>query len=248
MMFSITMEGKKELILLTIISFACVISSTIKVRIGVLLPFEPVNLVQDPCFPVWMVKPALDYSIEKINKKRFFNNQKVKFMATYMDSKCSDVTAPLAAMHLHLKKALVSTFFGPCCKYALSPIGRYNIQWGLPILTPGGSSSAFGNKKEYHLLTRIVNTDLGVQRAIITLFSKYKWKHLFVLFHDNVLPETKSLGHSACNYMMQTLRMYVEYNKRHGYELNGLPFDDHNLDRFNWSETFGNLRNSSRGK
>ena len=216
-----------------------------KVQIGVLLPYKPVSLVQEACFPMLMVKPGIEIALSKVNNNfTFHDDYKFKFVPFYMDSECSDVVGPLKAMEIILAKGGVDTFFGPCCKYALAPVGRYNIKWNKPILTPGGFTSSFSNKSEFNLLTRIIGTDSGLVSALITTMNQFHFRHFFVIYHNNFYQ--KGLGNSRCDFIGRAFKEYTI--ERDGYWTSYSGFDEKFIHTYNWDDVFLEIKNKSRGR
>lgn len=58
------------------------------------------------------------------NSSQRTGNTSVEIWFSYHDTECSDTQGPIEAMELYYKKNSVNVLFGPCCNYALSPVGR----------------------------------------------------------------------------------------------------------------------------
>lgn len=212
-----------------------------RVQVGVILPEQEVSLSQEPCFRIRRVKPAVDLAIEKVNKA--FEGY-IEIVAKFVDSQCSDTHAPLAAMKL-VYSGQVHAFFGPCCKYALSPIARYTNVWGLPVLTPGGLVPAFSNKDEFPLLTRMMAPYEKLAKFLLTVFLEFSWFNISLLWHNNYLHRT--LGASECDQVTDAL---IELLRMEGDFAD--PFkeivDESLLRAFNLTAILQGIRNHSRGR
>jgi len=98
----------------------------------------------------------------------------------------------------------VAVFYGPCCKYALSPVGRYAKLWDVPVITSGGLTGAFSNRTSFPLLVRIVPPYSKLAAFIVELLSAYQWRHTSILFHEN-LGEDKAIGYSECSHTIDAV-------------------------------------------
>ena len=151
----------------------------------------------------------------------------------YRDSQCSDMFGPVRAMEIYYRGAgcrrandklksrsgveslEIQAFYGPCCKYPLSPVGRYASRvWNVPVITPGGLTSGFGDKVKFNMLTRFTAPFHYVAEFVSLLLAKYGWWHLSFLFHDNT-GRDRYKGYPMCYDVMGTLTaVIVERDER----------------------------------
>ena len=230
------------------------------IRMGVILPGQPVSLSQDPCPSSLYVMHAIDIALTSVHQRKLrvrrngspiyptrswtgHIGQLVQLTGHLRDSRCSDTHGPLAAMSLYFCDS-VQAFLGPCCKYALSPVARYNSQWGLPIITTGGLNQAFSNKTEFPLLTRVVAPYHKFTMFMLAVLREFRYRHVSLLWHNNYLH--RSLGVSECHHVMEPLILKLrEVNHIDPYKE---IFDEIDMEDFEWAEIFQAISNHSRGK
>ncbi len=153
----------------------CILAEQIKV--GVILPFKG-------RFP-WVLKktqPALEYAIENVmngtDLLRGYN-----MTTAYRDSQCSETEGPLAAIDMYTDQ-LAHVFIGPACDYSVAPIARFSYKWGIPVISAGALVSAFHDKGEYKLLTRIQGSYAKAGESFLALCYTNKWRKIGLLYHD----------------------------------------------------------------
>ncbi|ELT96797.1 hypothetical protein CAPTEDRAFT_76229, partial [Capitella teleta] len=151
-----------------------------RIKIGILLPNVDISLSQEACYSTYHVRPGIEIAFDFVSKQAEFHD--LTFEAQYLDSRCSDTYGPVAAMEM-VYRGEVHAFFGPCCKYALSPIARYSKVWDLPLLTPGGLTSAFANKAEFPLLTRILAQYESIVEFLLKVLYQFGWTYTSLLWH-----------------------------------------------------------------
>jgi hypothetical protein len=103
----------------------------------------------------------------------------------------------------------VWAFYGLCCKYVLSPVGRYAKLWDVPIITSGGMTRFFSNRTSFPLLVRIVPPYNKLASFMVSLLSLYKWRHTALIYHDN-LGTDKSMGSSECQHVIDALMEEID--------------------------------------
>ena len=219
-------------------------SEGIIINLGVLLPLNDVKLAQDPCFSI---KHLLLSAKSAIRAARpFFPTPAVsKIIVRFEDSNCSDTTGPLKAMDL-FRESHVHAFFGPCCKYVLSPVARYSTVWNTPVISPGGLTPVFSNKKMFPQLTRIIAPYDKLAEFIVSILEYYDWTYYSLLWHDH--HTHPHLGKSECGMMRDALVKITRTNSWIAEPYKD-SFDElHNLNYYNWGEIFDGIRNSSRSK
>lgn len=118
------------------------------IKVGIILPFKG-----DHQWVIQAVFPAIQLAAETVENSPNIL-QGYRFELNTADSACSETIGPLAAIDMYINQ-LAHVFLGPTCDYAIAPIARFSYYWGIPVLTAGGMVSAFGDKSEYKLLTRM---------------------------------------------------------------------------------------------
>ncbi|CAG5126337.1 unnamed protein product, partial [Candidula unifasciata] len=124
------------------------ISPSNVIKIGVLLPFTGNHQ--------WVLQatfPAIQLATETVQKDPTILHG-YRFVLNVADSACSETFGPLAAIDMYVNQS-AHVFVGPACEYAIAPVARFSYYWGIPVLTAGGMVSAFADKNEYKLLTRV---------------------------------------------------------------------------------------------
>lgn len=105
--------------------------------------------------------------------------------------------------------AAVWAFYGPCCKYALSPVGRYAKLWDVPVITSGGLTRAFSNRTSFPLIVRIVPPYNKLASSLVQLLLRYSWRHTALLYHEN-LGEDKAIGSSECFHLIDAVSKAID--------------------------------------
>ena len=135
---------------------------------------------------------------------------------SYTDTRCSDTYGPYAAMEIFYSRrrlpvsddvkgqAVTSVFYGPCCKYALSSVGRYAKLWQVPVITSGGLVNSLSNRTSFPLLVRIVPPYNKLSSFIVELLWSAGWRHTAVIYHEN-LEEDSAYGKSECYYAIEAI-------------------------------------------
>lgn len=162
-------------ILLSLVAIRQVPSEDIK--IGVILPFRG-------RYP-WVLnktRPALEYAIEAVlNDTALLQGYNIT--TAYRDSLCSETEGPLAAIDMYTEK-LAHVFIGPACDYSVAPIARFSYKWGIPLISAGALVSAFHDKAEYKLLTRIQGSYAKAGESFLALCFANQWRKIGLLYHD----------------------------------------------------------------
>lgn len=216
----------------------------VKINIGILLPAVDVPPSQEACFSISHVRPGVDLAFDHISSSSL-KISNFTFRAQYVDSHCSDTYGPVAAMDMFYRGD-IHAFFGPCCKYALSPVARYSKVWGLPVLTPGGLTSAFSNKAEFPLLTRIVAPYDKAVPFLLKILAQFSWTHTSLLWHNNIFQP--ALGASEWHQVIETIIRQMRLNDDMFPEPYKDYFDQSQPEAFDWQRILEGISNNSRGK
>ncbi|XP_067654035.1 atrial natriuretic peptide receptor 1-like [Haliotis asinina] len=171
------------------------------VKVGVLLP-------STGKYP-WVIQktlPALQIAIEQLSKSKDILPNHVLQLAI-RDSKCSGTEGPLEAIDLY-KHSNAHVFIGPACDYAVAPVARFSERWGIPVLTAGALVSAFQDKSEYNLLTRMVGPYNKVGDFVLNILTHFKWQHVGILYSNHKYGANK--GNSDCFFQMEAIYLAVK--------------------------------------
>ena len=177
---------------------------------------------------------ASNFTRNDDNEVRGTGTDAVLLKISYHDTQCSDTIGPLAAIEINYRdreKSLsgkrclppdtgngTSTrtrltvddvirtrlFYGPCCKYALSPVARYSKHWNVPVITPGGTARAFSNRTTFPLLVRMNPAYNQLAELLAKLLSSAGWRRTAMLYHEN-LGEDKVIGSSECYHVISAI-------------------------------------------
>jgi len=275
--------------------------SGLKVKFGVILPVRPVSRTVHPCttLPIakaeeWLIAEDLasfNYVVNSHTSSRSSGQGRststsgISVQFEYRDSQCSDTFGPVNAMDIYYRGAgcrtedddlksrsvEIQVFYGPCCKYALSPVGRYANVWNVPVITPGGLTSRFGDEVDYIMLTRFIAPFEKVAEFVSLLLAKYGWWHLSFLFHDNIGPD-KWKGYPMCYDIMEAVAALIHARDKRTAQadvddatLNGTSsengdqqgqccivhreiFNENYYEDYDFDVIMDEIRNASRGK
>ena len=214
------------------------------VNIAVLLPGTDQDLSQEPCLALDRVRPAVQIAVTHALRVHLST---VSITVDYVDTKCSDVHGVIATMNVYYNKTKsVQAFFGPCCKYLLSPIARYNALWHIPLLTPGGLSKAFLNKTQFHHLTRLTSSYDQLADFVVEIMKYHNWTHSGVIWHENV--EDRTRGSSECNQVAVAIIREVRRHRDDLAEPHKDKFDQEIFDRYDWQKILYEASNKTRSK
>lgn len=206
----------------------------------------------------------------------------------YSNSQCSDMYGPYRAVEIYYRGPgcqraddgprrpggggqveCLRVFYGPCCKYALSPVGKLATVWNVPLITSGGLVSGFAQSAYYTTLTRFIAPYHKMAEFLLRLLAKYDWWHLSLLFHDNLGPD-KVKGYPMCFDVMQAIGKQIDARSKgepsaadvdddartgngtrpggNYYVLYRDIFNQNYFDQQDWDVIMGGVRNASRGE
>ncbi|ESP02584.1 hypothetical protein LOTGIDRAFT_237906 [Lottia gigantea] len=167
----------------------------VDLHIGVILPFKGK-------FP-WVLKrtkPAIEFAINHSIPSTF------NVIINYRDSECSDTEGPLAAIDLYVQKR-AHVFIGPACDYAVAPIARFSLRWGIPVLSAGALVSAFSDKSEYSLLTRVQGSYAKAGGCFVKLCADFNFRSIGLIYHD--FRNRPNGINSNCHFTMEAIFLAV---------------------------------------
>ena len=213
------------------------------VRLGVILPSKP-------SFP-WSIKragPGIQYAVDGIhNRSDLLVGH--EFKMHYGDSQCSDTYGPLQAIDMYLKKT-AHVFLGPACDYSVAPIARFSPHWNIPVITGGALVTAFYDKKQYSLLTRISGSYAKMGEFFTTLFSYYNWSITGLIYNTN-LGRNQHLGKTNCFFMMEAVYLALNPRFKTQHPDNDIwfkPIDESTPENYNFTTILKDAALNSRGK
>ncbi|KAK6184967.1 hypothetical protein SNE40_007305 [Patella caerulea] len=185
---------------LTLLCFTILISSSTvetreDIKIGVILPMSTEDL--------WILpktSPAIDIAVKKVMKRENLLRGR-KILVTYEDSKCDETEGPLRAIDMYVKKS-AHVFLGPACNYAVAPVARFSYSWNIPVISAGALVSAFEDKSEYKLLTRIMGSYAKLGHFVEEAFDMFDWSVVGLLYSSKKGPND---GRSSCYFAVEPL-------------------------------------------
>ncbi|XP_050417795.1 atrial natriuretic peptide receptor 1 [Patella vulgata] len=177
------------------------------VKIGVILPMN-----ESSVFSLHKVMPAIELAVERVmTNTNLLNGRKIQ--VTYADSGCSETNGPLRAIEMHLNKT-ADVFLGPACNYALAPVARYSSSWNIPVITAGGLVTAFRDKSQYKLLTRVMDSYSNLGHFLKQTLNKYDLS-VVALLYSNLVEGT---GKSECFFTMEAIYRASVTNSKPRYQ------------------------------
>lgn len=225
----------------------------INVTLSVLLPYHPPPSALDVCPTLRSVEAE-----EGIIRKHMTNYAPdINLRVSYHDTCCSDYDGPVKAMEIFYRNT-VNILYGPCCKFTLSPVGRYAKHWKLPIVTPGGLTRAFGNRDSFPYLTRLTGSYAKLANFVKSnILDEYKWTNLGVIWHENL---ESTLGRSDCSFVSTAIRELMrkpdssnntadsKASKSKNDNLVGALYDQANVSKYDWPGMLNDIRLAARGE
>ncbi|KAH9502224.1 Nitrogen permease reactivator protein [Bulinus truncatus] len=207
------------------------------IKVGIILPYHGSHHWTMP-----LVHPAIEIAWDKVmaQVRRFRSLAGYTVVIRTADSECSETIGPLAAINMYINRA-AHVFFGPACEYSVAPVARFSYSWGIPVLSAGALVTAFKNKAEYKLLTRVQGTHAKVSEFILNIFRKFSWRHLGLLYHDvKQLHEVKK----SCFFSIEAVfhDFLAAYHQRPFHK----DFDDRKTDN-DYASILREVSNNARG-
>lgn len=182
-----------------------------EVRLGIILPVK-----ESYPFALCKTVPAIEYAIETVmNNTQLLTNHSL--VLHQRDSECSETMGPLAAIDMYIEKK-AHVFIGPVCDYAVAPIARFSSSWRIPVITAGALVTAFKDKSEYKLLTRIQGSYAKAGELFLDMFRTYNWTKVGLIFHNNV--DSPNGAKSDCFFAMEAV--FYAYKR----EFNDEPWNE----------------------
>ncbi|XP_050335599.1 atrial natriuretic peptide receptor 1 isoform X2 [Bactrocera neohumeralis] len=147
------------------------------------------------CFMAKML-PALELGIDAVQRYGF-HEAYIDFTLIARDSFCSSIYGPIGFYEVLLQQPNLNAIFGLPCEYVLAPISRYAGAYSIPVVTTGGSASAFGKKAgNFPTLTRLHGTqgnNLG--NAVFAIINEFNWTRTALIYESDNIDDK---GYSVC--------------------------------------------------
>ncbi|XP_015110011.1 atrial natriuretic peptide receptor 1 isoform X1 [Diachasma alloeum] len=172
-----------------------------ELRAAVLLP-------RDNRFEISLAKvmPVLDLAVSDARRQRLLPDWlQLTFIPS--DDRCDATYAQIAAIDSYAN--CVHLFLGPACDYCVANVGRVVKFLNAPLLTTGGFTFDFTNKKtecsdEYYMTTRIGSVGFrDISLAFLAVMDRYNWKKLHLIYDP--MGQTSVAGEHTCQLMMKSM-------------------------------------------
>uniref|UniRef100_A0A0C9PWJ7 NPR1_3 protein n=1 Tax=Fopius arisanus TaxID=64838 RepID=A0A0C9PWJ7_9HYME len=172
-----------------------------ELRAAVLLP-------KDTRFEISLTKvlPVLDLAVSDARRQKLLPDW-LKLTFILSDDRCDATYAQIAAIDSYAN--CVHLFLGPACDYCVANVGRVVKFLNAPLLTTGGFTIDFTNKKtecsdEYYMTTRIGSVgfrDIGL--AFLAVMDRHNWKKVHLIYDP--MGQTNIAGEHTCQLMMKSM-------------------------------------------
>lgn len=149
------------------------------VKIAVIVPYD--SSFQ---FSAQGIVPSICQAKRYLASRKVMSAFQLEFY--FGDSKCSDKEGPILAFEFY-RHVGVNCFLGPVCDYSLAPVCRYAPYWGIPVVSPGGLSHSFGERKlaDYSSLTRVGATFDSMTLGLIAFMKHFGWRKVKVIYNSH---------------------------------------------------------------
>ncbi|OAD52020.1 Atrial natriuretic peptide receptor 1 [Eufriesea mexicana] len=177
-----------------------------ELRVAVLLP-------ADPSFDIALPKvlPVLDLAVYEARARNLLPYWlKLKFLS--QDDHCDATYAQIGAIDSFSN--CVHLFLGPACDYCVAAVGRVVKFFGSPLITTGGFTFDFTEKKteckdEYFMTTRIGNVAFrDLANFIVALMNRYKWRKVHLVYATN--GQCQVAGRHTCQLLMKSMVEFIK--------------------------------------
>ncbi|XP_063981286.1 atrial natriuretic peptide receptor 1 isoform X3 [Diachasmimorpha longicaudata] len=177
-----------------------------ELRAAVLLP-------RDNRFEISLAKvmPVLDLAVSNARKQRLLPDWlQLTFIPS--DDRCDATYAQIAAIDSYAN--CVHLFLGPACDYCVANVGRVVKFLNAPLLTTGGFTFDFTNKKtecsdEYYMTTRIGGVGFrDISLAFLAVMDRYNWKKLLLIYDP--MGQMGVAGEHTCQLMMKSMVAFIK--------------------------------------
>ncbi|XP_026301091.1 atrial natriuretic peptide receptor 1 isoform X2 [Apis mellifera] len=177
-----------------------------ELRVALLLP-------ADPSFDIALPKvlPVLDLAVYEAKLRGLLPSWlKLKFLS--QDDHCDATYAQIGAIDSFSN--CVHLFLGPACDYCVAAVGRVVKFFGAPLITTGGFTFDFTQKKteckdEYFMTTRVGNLAFrDLANFFIALMNRYEWRKVHLVYATN--GQSQLAGRHTCQLMMKSMVEFIK--------------------------------------
>ncbi|XP_070155768.1 atrial natriuretic peptide receptor 1 isoform X2 [Polyergus mexicanus] len=177
-----------------------------ELRVAVLLP-------ADSSFDISLPKilPVLDLAVYEARSRNLLPYWlKLKFLP--QDDHCDAMYAQIGAIDSF--SHCVHLFLGPACDYCVAVVGRVVKFFGAPLITTGGFTFDFTEKKveckdEYFMTTRIGNLAFrDIAKFFVAIMDRYNWRKVHLVYATN--GQSQIAGRHTCQLMMKSVVEFIK--------------------------------------
>ncbi|XP_046432627.1 atrial natriuretic peptide receptor 1 isoform X3 [Neodiprion fabricii] len=128
------------------------------------------------------------------------------------DDHCDATYAQIGAFDSYSN--CVHLFLGPACDYSVAVVGRVAKFLGAPLITTGGFTFDFTQRKkecsdEYYMTLRTGSLAFrDLSKFFIAIMDRYKWRKVHLFYVTN--GQTKLAGKHTCQLMMKSMVEFVK--------------------------------------
>ncbi|XP_036142551.1 atrial natriuretic peptide receptor 1 isoform X2 [Monomorium pharaonis] len=177
-----------------------------ELRIAVLLPADPAYDISLP-----KVLPVLELAEYEARSRDLLPYWlKLKFLPK--DDRCDATYAQIGAIDSYTQ--CVHLFLGPACDYCVAVVGRFVKFLGTPLITTGGFTFDFTEKKieckdEYFMTTRIGNLAFkDIAKFFVAIMDRYEWHKVHLIYATN--GQSQVGGRHTCQLMMKSMVEFIK--------------------------------------
>ncbi|XP_011693285.1 PREDICTED: atrial natriuretic peptide receptor 1-like isoform X1 [Wasmannia auropunctata] len=177
-----------------------------ELRVAVLLPADPRYDISLP-----KVLPVLDLAEYEARSRNLLPYWlKLKFVA--QDDHCDAMYAQIGAVDSYAH--CVHLFLGPACDYCVAVVGRVVKFLGAPLITTGGFTYDFTEKKvdckdEYFMTTRIGSLAFrDIAKFFVAIMDHYRWRKVQLIYATN--GQSQVGGRHTCQLMMKSMVEFIK--------------------------------------
>nr|XP_012220334.1 PREDICTED: atrial natriuretic peptide receptor 1 isoform X2 [Linepithema humile]XP_012220340.1 PREDICTED: atrial natriuretic peptide receptor 1 isoform X2 [Linepithema humile]XP_012220347.1 PREDICTED: atrial natriuretic peptide receptor 1 isoform X2 [Linepithema humile] len=177
-----------------------------ELRVAVLLP-------ADPSFDISLPKvlPVLDLAVYEARSRNLLPYWlQLKFLP--LDDHCDAMYAQIGAIDSY--SHCVHLFLGPACDYCVAVVGRVVKYLGAPLITTGGFTFDFTEKKieckdEYFMTTRIGSLAFrDIAKFFVAVMNRYEWRKVHLVYATN--GRSQVAGRHTCQLMMKSMVEFIK--------------------------------------
>ncbi|KAG7200777.1 hypothetical protein KM043_003154 [Ampulex compressa] len=197
-----------------------------ELRVAVILPADPDFDISLP-----RVFPVLDLAVYEARSRGLLPYWlKLKFLP--QDDHCDAMYAQIGAIDSYSN--CVHLFLGPACDYCVAVVGRVVKFFGAPLITTGGFTFDFTEKKteckdEYFMTTRIGSLAFrDMAKFFVAIMDRYEWRKVHLVYATN--GQSHVAGRHSCQLMMKSMVEFIkkEQNFTYGtFDIEATPIGDY---------------------